>query len=215
MKLTNNKTITNISANLLGRIWVVLANLLIVPFYIKYLGHEQYGLVTFFVTLQTVINLIGLGLSKTLRREFSQQQNDIVNKRYKYRMFRSTEFVYIFLILFAVGVSFLFSNTIANKWLKLETLDIQYVSNVIKMMSASIGILLLSNLYLGCFYGMQKQVFANSIQATSISIKYIFAIFLLQFSTNLIYIYGLYMFVDLFFILFLRFVLIKNIDLDL
>lgn len=213
MKSRSKKTLGNILANLTGRVWLVLANLLMVPIYIEYLGNEQYGLITFYVTLQTVINLIGLGLSKTLRREFSHEDDNLESNKIKYKTLRSTETVYFLLIIIAISIVILLSDSITNGWLNLEFLSFNYVSNTIKVMAISIGAQLLANLYLGCYYGMQKQVFANSLQALTITVKYLLAIVLFQFSLSLIHLYILFSITDIVFIFIMRFRLVYLLKL--
>ena len=57
--MQSKSTIINTCANLLSRAWTMIANFVFVPLYIGLLGEEAYGLVTFFATMQTVLNLLG------------------------------------------------------------------------------------------------------------------------------------------------------------
>ena len=99
----------NFIANLIGTVWSMIANFIFVPLYIKYLGEESYGLITFFATMQVFLNVLGLGLSKTLRREFSNPNYDS-NTKYKY--LRSIETIYYGILLIIVVAITLLSNFI-------------------------------------------------------------------------------------------------------
>lgn len=211
--MKSNKVIfSNIVFNLIGKTWLIIANLAIVPIYIKYLGMERYGLITFFVILQTVVNVLGLGLSKTLRREFSKGDISEASRLYKYKIFRSTELIYTILSMIAVMLVFILKDFIVINWMNISVAELEYISIVVTLMGISIAIQLMNNLYLGCYYGLEKQIRANMSQSGWITIKYISGILVLIFSDNLIYLYICYILVDVLYLLYLRVNLLKLIE---
>lgn len=44
----------NILSNFILQIWLFIGQLILIPVYIKYLGVEQYGLVGFYASLQSI-----------------------------------------------------------------------------------------------------------------------------------------------------------------
>lgn len=60
---------TNIISNYASQIYVTLVGIAVVPLYIKYMGAEAYGLVGVFTLLQTLFNMLDMGLSPTVARE--------------------------------------------------------------------------------------------------------------------------------------------------
>ncbi len=162
--MQSKSTIINTCANLLSRAWTMIANFVFVPLYIGLLGEEAYGLVTFFATMQTVLNLLGLGLSKTLRREFAADSASGKTPLYKYKMLRSVESVYWIIAGLIIFLCFAGANTIAETWLNIESLQLSVVSLTIRLMGISIAAQLIANLYLGCLFGMELQVTANLYQ---------------------------------------------------
>src|ERR1019366_6555691 len=62
----------NVVANLIGRLWSSLMNFAFVPFYIKFLGIEAYGLIGFFVSLLAVFFVLDMGLSTSINRELAR-----------------------------------------------------------------------------------------------------------------------------------------------
>jgi len=177
-----NNTLFNTVSNLFARIWSVFANLIFIPLYIIYLGEEAYGLVTFFATLQTVLNILGLGLSKTLRREFAAEEGGEFNKVYKYKLLRTVELVYVFLGFVIILVCWIGSEFISTKYLNIETLSVDIVKITILLMGISIAMQLIANLYVGCLFGLEKQVQANLIQIIWSLIKNGGVIFVLEFA---------------------------------
>ena len=61
----------NMAAAMANSVVVVLINLIAVPFYLHFLGMEAYGLIGFYATLQTVLQVLDLGLAPTVSREIA------------------------------------------------------------------------------------------------------------------------------------------------
>ncbi len=49
-------------------------SLLLVPFYVRLLGVEAYGLIGFYATLQGSLRILDLGLSQTMNRQMAHYQ---------------------------------------------------------------------------------------------------------------------------------------------
>src|SRR5207237_10571252 len=67
-----SRTKSNLFFNFVGRIIIALAGMLFVPVYLHYLGVEVYGVIGFFVGLQTILSLLDFGISPTLTREIAR-----------------------------------------------------------------------------------------------------------------------------------------------
>lgn len=151
----------NTISNVAVKLWSIISTYIFIPFYIDILGEESYGLVSFFATLQSALNLLGIGLSNTLRREFASGDNCFQNNERKYKLLRSVETIYWGIGIIISALCIFGSDFITNKWLNVESLDSQLVSKVIALMGVSIALQLIANLYSGCLYGMEYQVIAN------------------------------------------------------
>ena len=76
----------NIVANYIGQFYNIIIGIVMVPFYLEYLGAEAYGLVGFFALVQSWMALLDMGLSPTLSREVAKiksTSNDIENYNLK------------------------------------------------------------------------------------------------------------------------------------
>ena len=204
-KRKKNNLKFNIVANFLIRLWSVVSNFLFVPLYIKFLGEEAYGLVTFFSSLQTVMNLLGMGLTKTLRREFASLGNDDNARLEKYKLLRSVETVYGFIAIIIVLICSLGSELIAAKWLSIDNLSIFLVKSTISLMGVSIAIQLITGMLQGCLFGLEKQVEADAIQFGWSFLRNVGVILLLWlFSIDLIEFYLWYIAIDILYLIVLR-----------
>ena len=151
----------NTISNIVARLWSMVAIYIFIPFYIHILGESAYGLVSFFATLHTALNLLGLGLANTLRREYAVGEETETNNIRKYKLLRSVELLYFGIGIFIVILCTFGSGFISNKWLNIEALDPNMVATVISLMGVSIAFQLIANLYAGCLFGLEHQVKAN------------------------------------------------------
>ena len=62
----------NLIANFAGALWSTALSLLLVPFYLRRIGIEAYGLVAFFVSLQGLLAMLDLGIGSTFNRELAR-----------------------------------------------------------------------------------------------------------------------------------------------
>ena len=50
----------------------MIIGFVVVPYYLRYLGIEAYGLIGFFTTIQSLLNFLDLGLAPTISREVAR-----------------------------------------------------------------------------------------------------------------------------------------------
>lgn len=202
----------NVIANLLIKIWVMISTFIFVPIYLGLLNEESYGLITFFTTLQTAMNFLGLGLSKTLRRKFTLPESNEKNIKEKYQLLKSVEFIYSIIFLCIVIITFSMSSYFASEWLDFDTLPMDTVINSIRIMGFSIGLQLFANLYVGCLQGQERQVEANIYMFIWSFLKNVGVIFVIVFIKKDIFLfYSWYMLIDLIYFIYLRGVIIHRL----
>lgn len=208
------KTIANTVANMASKIWSMVSIYIFVPLYIKYLGEEAYGLVSFFATMQMALNLLGLGLSSTLRREFALSIDGgyDVNLR-KYRLLRSIEMFFIAIALLIVVSCCGGAHLIAEKWLDSSILGNDVVAATVGLMGISIALQLLSQLYFGAMLGLAKQVLANMLNVLYAAAKAVGSVMVIMFIyADIRAFYTWHIVTDIVYIFVLRTMLIRNIS---
>ncbi|HRN27608.1 MAG: oligosaccharide flippase family protein [Ignavibacteriaceae bacterium] len=153
----------NIIANFFGTIWTALMSLAFIPYYIKLMGVESYGLIGFMASIQAVAILLDLGLAQSLNRELAKLSvkpnsgNSIANT------VRTLEIIYWVIALFTFFIIFIFANVLGNNWLNSEHLSKTDLIQAIWIIGAVIAVRLPIALYTGGFNGLQLQVKLNFI----------------------------------------------------
>jgi O-antigen/teichoic acid export membrane protein len=153
----------NIAANFAGSAWAALMSFLFIPFYIRFLGIESYGLVGVFIILQTVLTLLDLGSSTALNRELArlsvQQQNALEMRA----AVRTLEIPYWAIAIILGAILYFTTPFLPSHWLKLNQLPADTATQALRIMSLAVAVQLPSSLYAGGLMGLQLQVHYNAI----------------------------------------------------
>jgi O-antigen/teichoic acid export membrane protein len=145
----------NITANFFGRIWVSVISIIFVPVYIHFIGIEAYGLLGIFTTIQTVLNLLDMGLSTTLNREIAKHTALNEDKQYINNLVFTMERIYhIIAILTGIGL-ILASWFFATHWVNTDKLDTRTVILAFMLIGVNFAALFPGSLYQGGLMGLQ------------------------------------------------------------
>ena len=204
----------NTLSNVFARIWSILAIYIFIPFYIDILGESAYGLVSFFATLQSALNILGIGLANTLRREFATGEDAEINNIRKYKLLRSIELLYFGISIIIILICLYGADFISNNWLNTELLDKNMVSTVISLMGISIALQLIANLYAGCLMGLEHQVQANILCIIWSVAKNVGSLgVLILIESDLRLFYGWHIVTDMVYLILLRISVIRHLKI--
>jgi len=182
----------NIIFNYIGQFYVMFIGIFMLPFYLKYLGSESYGLVGFFTVITSIMMLLDMGLSSTLAREAARLKNknsDI----YQLRVILKSIEVVIFIITTILFFTIYFSSSwITTNWLQSTNMDIQIVQNCIKLMGFMLAIRWFVGLHQGVVIGLEQQVWLNLYKMIINTLKFIGGLILIIYISNDIFYFFIY-----------------------
>lgn len=162
--------VRNVVANFFGKAWVGIIQIVLTPIYIKLLGIESYALIGFFITLQTLISTLDLGLSATTTRELARWSSK-AEPGYPADLLRTFEIVYwIVAIVIAIAV-YVLAPTISTTWLNAKDLPTQTISDSVALMGFVIACQWPYAAYSGGLVGLQEQVRLNMFRATVATVQ--------------------------------------------
>jgi len=153
----------NVLSNLVGQGVVAILSLLVVPWYIAYMGVESYALVGVYASLQAMFAVLDMGLSQTLGREMAlhsgrtKETSDLLN------IACTLEGIYalgagLVFVCIAAGADFL-----AYHWLNPIELSAATVAEVIWIVGLVVALRWPLALYTGGLYGLQRQLLLNAL----------------------------------------------------
>ncbi|MFH1884901.1 MAG: oligosaccharide flippase family protein [Planctomycetota bacterium] len=155
--------IRNSLANLLGQLLYPILSILLVPFYIHYLGLEGYGLVGFFSMLVALLGVFTKGLGSALQREFARRDGSPDLHPSLRRLLRTFELVYwgIGIVLGAGLVTF--SGLVSTHWIQVKSITPGTIQACLLLISLRIALAFPNSVYQSVFVGMQRQVLGNAL----------------------------------------------------
>ena len=161
----------NIVANFAGRAWLLLVGFAFVPIYLHLLGIEAYGLIGFFLTLQSVLGIMDLGLSLTLNRELARASSQPDKGLRVASLLRTLEIPY-WVMSVAVGLLVVaLAPWIAKNWVNSVTLSSDAVEGAVRLMGIVIALQTPFALYQGGLTGLQRQISVNLILAVAATLR--------------------------------------------
>lgn len=163
----------NTIANYIGQGYTTLIGIVILPFYLRYLGAEAYGLVGFFAVMQSWLQLLDMGLSSTLSRQVAHSRGLGSERAAELRqLLRSMELVFLALgVAIAIAI-WIGSPLIAGSWLDVKMLSLSEVRYCISLMGVMIGLRWLTSLYRSGIQGMEHQVWLNVVNIVLTTVRY-------------------------------------------
>ena len=176
----------NIIANYIGQFYLLIIAILMVPYYLKYMGVEAYGLVGFFALIQSWMMILDMGLSPTMLREVAKVKADGTNQKlhvFKH-LFHSVEFIFIIISLFTILSIIGLSSWISVSWLTIESLDINDVSYSISLIGVMVGLRFVTSLYKSGISGAEEQVWLNKMNIVIATFRYVGVLFVLHFISS-------------------------------
>lgn len=163
----------NILAGYASQIYVTLIGIVMVPFYIKYMGAEAYGLVGFFAMLQAWFNLLDMGLTPTVARETARFRGGATDALSYRLLLRALQLIFFAVALLGGGTMFVFSGLIADGWLKVQTLPLAQVQLALQLMAVGVALRWMSGLYRGCISGSERLVWLGGFNAFVATLRFV------------------------------------------
>lgn len=155
------------------QIYTALIGVVMMPFYLHYLGTEAMGLVGFFAMLQTWLTLLDFGLTPTLSRQMATFKAGTLSKDALSGLLRTLEWFFGSMALLVMLAGVFSSSFLAIHWLQLGHLEAGEVTRCISMMAAIAGLRWISGLYRSGLVGLEEQNACNSIIAIFATFKFV------------------------------------------
>ena len=148
----------NLSSNLVSRVLVAVVSLACVPVYIRVLGVTGYGVIGIWIMLETLANLLDLGLSPTMTRELAATARLVEEAQNVRDLVRTMEVVYWTVGLLIGATIVLGAPLIASHWFQSSQISAGELRSYVQF----IGVLILFrwpiSFYSSGLVGLERQV---------------------------------------------------------
>jgi O-antigen/teichoic acid export membrane protein len=152
----------NLFANFAGSAWVALAQLIVVPLYVRLIGIESYALVGFYAVLLSASQILDLGISPTINRQLARYSVASANSQEARDLVRTLEIGYWLIgVVIGFGIA-LAAPWLADSWFRSSTISAARVRDAIAMMGLLVALQWPLSFYYGGLGGLQRQVALNA-----------------------------------------------------
>jgi O-antigen/teichoic acid export membrane protein len=170
----------NLTAGFANSFWTAIVGLAAVPFYLRYLGIEAYGLIGFFTAMQALFALLEMGMSQTINREVARSAS--VDERLQARdLLHTLALAYWGVAALIALVTLAGAPLIGRYWLNSTAIPSASVTRAVMLMGLIVACRFPLGLYLGALMGAQRMVVASGIEMTMVTISNVGAIAILAF----------------------------------
>lgn len=176
-------------ANYVGKAWVAVLNIMAVPLYIKFMGIEAFGLVGFFLSLQSVLVLLDMGLSTTLNRELARCTALPGQQQRMHDVVKTLGILYWSLAVIAGLAVVGLAPLVATKWVHSTNIAPSIVVDSLRLFGISVVFQAPVSLYTGGLMGIQRQVWYNAANALMWTIRVGGTLLTLRYICNSLIVY--------------------------
>lgn len=155
----------NLLANFAGYGWRAVMALVFVPFYVRILGLEAYGLIGLYAGLQVALGLFDAGLRPTLAREMARFTGGAIDAAAIRTLLRSIEVLLLTIAVLIFGGLALAAPWLSTHWVRAEHIAPSVVAQAFAVMGLVAGLQLLESAYSSALSGLQRQVLQNAIMS--------------------------------------------------
>jgi O-antigen/teichoic acid export membrane protein len=171
----------NILATYASQAFVTLVSILAVPWYIRYMGTEAYGLVGFFVMLQAWFMLLDFGLTPTVARQTARYRGQAVPAAQFRSLIRALELVFAAVATLGALALYCSAGWIARSWLQAGSLPIDQVQRSLEMVAFIVALRWMGGLYRSVITGSERLVWLGGFTSSAAALRFIGVIAVLHY----------------------------------
>lgn len=131
------------------------ATFLAIPFYLRILGTEAYGVIGFFLVVQGLFQLLDLGMAPTVSRQIARAVSPVDKDKIRDLVY-SLAWIYWSIGTVAAVLMIGFADQIAGKWLKADDLQPSEIAIAVGLMGLTLAAKWPSSLYGAALIGAER-----------------------------------------------------------
>ncbi|MDF1485192.1 oligosaccharide flippase family protein [Ramlibacter sp. H39-3-26] len=164
----------NLFVGALGSVAPALLGLIMVPVYLHFLGAEQYGLIAFYLLLQSLVQVFDAGITTTVNREVARScvegsHADIMTTA---RLVQALAWL-SWGIAAVIAISLLLlAPFVVRSWLQLHQLSMHQATMALALMAVTLGLRWPIGLYQSVLLGAEKIIRSSQINLVMVMLLY-------------------------------------------
>lgn len=145
-------------ANVAGRVWVLTANVVMFPVYLRVLGSEHFGVVAVLASITAIVALFDFGLTPVFARELNNQGR---TAQCRLDLLHSAERVFLTIVLLVAGATWLAPDEWLAALVNAPASGSETIAGALRLVFGVATAQLMLNFYIGALSGIEAQVQSN------------------------------------------------------
>jgi O-antigen/teichoic acid export membrane protein len=171
----------SVLANFVGSAWSTIVAIVFVPFYLKHLGAEGYGIVGFSTTLLSIVAFLDGGLTLTVNRELARLSDAPSNATPIQETLSAGGILFAIIAASVTVVVWLGAPWIATRWLNANHLGVDEIVISIRLIGFVLGEQMLLALTQGALFGLHRQTTVNLVLIGASTVRAVGAALILKY----------------------------------
>lgn len=163
----------SLAYSMTSQAYIALIGILLMPVYLHLLGAEVFGLVGLFVAAQAWIQILDMGFTPVLSREFAQVRAGGSSIGATLSRLRTLEWLFFFISLGIVLLIFFMRDVISKHWINSQGLDFVTISQSLVLISVAVVLRWFAALYRGVLVGQERQNRVNMLLMVFATIRFV------------------------------------------
>jgi O-antigen/teichoic acid export membrane protein len=163
----------NLAVTYGSQLFMALVGIVMLPFYVRILGVEAYGIIGLYIALQAWLALLDFGLSSTLSREATRFRAGVAGAAETGNLLRFVEWVFLLLGMSLAAAIIVGAKAITLRWLQSDALGHSEIVTAVRLIGVVIALRFLAIPYRAVLTGLEDLAwlgFANVFVTTLRSI---------------------------------------------
>lgn len=157
----------------LAQAYVTLTGIILMPVYLHILGASAFGLVGFYLMLQSWVQLLDMGISPTFSREMARYRARVLSAEAALLRLRTLELLLGGLAAVAVCALIFSRGWIARDWLQSASIGAVEVSRILAIMSIAVGLRWVASMYRAGLVGLERQALVNLLAVVFATLRFV------------------------------------------
>lgn len=157
----------------LAQAYVTLIGIILMPVYLHILGAPAFGLIGFYLMLQSWVQLLDLGISPTFSREMARYRARVLTADAALLRLHTLELLLGGLAVVAVCALIIGRGWIAHDWLQSASIGAVAVSRILAMMAVAVGLRWVASMYRAGLVGLERQALVNFLAAVFATLRFV------------------------------------------
>ncbi len=163
---------TNAAANGASQLYLVVCTLLVMPYFLRRMGVETYGLIGFFALMTAWFQILDAGLSLTLSRESARFRAGAIDAPTLRGLMSVLEVIFVLVAGLGAAAIAASAHVIAAHWLRANHLSTTDVGRAVLLMGLTVPLQWMTGLYRGAINGFERQVWLAGFNMVMTTLRF-------------------------------------------